>query len=71
MQVFNYTTYRNFHNKQSNLLYMLIVKDSNNCKIFIFDTIFENFTYYGACSIIVFESNIAYQDKRESFGGSV
>ena len=49
---------------------MLIVKDSNNCKIFIFDTIFENFTYYGACSIIVFESNISYQDKTESFGGS-
>jgi hypothetical protein len=50
---------------------MLIVKDSNSGKIFIFDTIFGNFTFYKASSIIVFESNIAYQDKRESFGGSV
>jgi hypothetical protein len=50
---------------------MLIVKDSNNCKMFIFDIIFENFISYATCSIIVFELNVDYQDKRESLGGSV
>lgn len=50
---------------------MLIAKGSNNCKKFIFDTIFENSNPYATCNIIIiFESNISYQDKRESFGGS-
>ena len=35
----------------------------------MFDTIFENFIWYATCNIIDFESIVAYQDKRENFGG--
>jgi hypothetical protein len=44
--------------------------NNSNChsKTSIF-TIFENFIWYATCNIIVFESIVAYQDKRGNFGG--
>jgi len=40
----------------------------NDSKTSIFDTKFENFKCFSLCNIIVFESIVAYQDKRENLG---